>query len=47
MLNIGKYGNTTNGTIPLCLWDYENDLKEMIILYLPHLVEDLLGALFI
>jgi len=27
MLNIGKYGNTTAGTIPLCLWDYENKLK--------------------
>ena len=21
MLNIQRYGNTTNGTIPLCLWD--------------------------
>ena len=28
MLNIHKYGNTTSGTIPLCLWDYENQLKE-------------------
>ena len=27
MLNIGKYGNTTAATIPLCLWDYENELK--------------------
>ena len=27
MLNIEKYGNTTNGTIPLCLWDYESQLK--------------------
>ena len=27
MLNIEKYGNTTSGTIPLCLWDYENQLK--------------------
>jgi 3-oxoacyl-[acyl-carrier-protein] synthase III len=27
MLNIQKYGNTTNGTIPLCLWDYEPQLK--------------------
>lgn len=27
MLNISKYGNTTAATIPLCLWDYENDLK--------------------
>lgn len=28
MLNIEKYGNTTNGTIPLCLWDYEKQLKK-------------------
>jgi 3-oxoacyl-[acyl-carrier-protein] synthase-3 len=28
MLNIQKYGNTTAGTIPLCLWDYENQLKK-------------------
>ena len=28
MLNISKYGNTTNGTIPLCLWDYEKQLKK-------------------
>lgn len=28
MLNIHKYGNTTNGTIPLCLWDYESSLKK-------------------
>ncbi len=27
MLNIDKYGNTTNGTIPLCLWNYEQKLK--------------------
>jgi len=27
MLNIDKYGNTTNGTIPLCLWDWEKELK--------------------
>ncbi len=24
MLNIEKYGNTTAGTIPICLWEYEN-----------------------
>ncbi len=23
MVTIHKYGNTTNATIPLCLWDYE------------------------
>lgn len=28
MLNIYKYGNTTSGTIPLCLWDYENQLRK-------------------
>jgi len=28
MLNIHKYGNTTSGTIPLCLWDYEKQLKK-------------------
>jgi 3-oxoacyl-[acyl-carrier-protein] synthase-3 len=28
MVNIHKYGNTTAGTIPLCLWDYENQLKK-------------------
>ena len=27
MLNIAKYGNTSAGTIPLCLWEYENQLK--------------------
>lgn len=28
MLNIQRYGNTTNGTLPLCLWDYEKQLKK-------------------
>ena len=28
MINIQKYGNTTNATIPLCLWDYENQLRK-------------------
>ncbi|GEO23383.1 beta-ketoacyl-ACP synthase III [Cyclobacterium qasimii] len=28
MLNIEKYGNTTAGTLPLCLWDYESKLKK-------------------
>ena len=28
MVNIQKYGNTTNGTIPLCLWEWENQLKK-------------------
>ena len=25
MLNIQKYGNTTNGTLPLCLWNGKNN----------------------
>jgi 3-oxoacyl-[acyl-carrier-protein] synthase-3 len=28
MVNIQKYGNTTAATIPLCLYDYENQLKK-------------------
>lgn len=28
MLNIHKYGNTTSGTLPLCLWEWENRLKK-------------------
>jgi len=28
MLNIQKYGNTTNGTIPLCLWEWEKKLHK-------------------
>ncbi len=28
MINIQKYGNTTAATIPLCLWDYEKQLKK-------------------
>ena len=28
MLNIHKYGNTTSGTLPLCLWDYEDQLTK-------------------
>lgn len=34
MINIQRYGNTTSGTIPLCLWDYEALLRpgENIIL---------------
>lgn len=27
MLNIQRYGNTTSGTIPLCLWEWERQLK--------------------
>lgn len=28
MMNIQNYGNTTSATIPLCLWDYESQLKK-------------------
>lgn len=28
MINIEKYGNTTAGTLPLCLWDYEDKLDK-------------------
>ncbi|GIV41924.1 MAG: 3-oxoacyl-[acyl-carrier-protein] synthase 3 [Vicingaceae bacterium] len=28
MINIHKYGNTTSGTIPLCLYEWENQLKK-------------------
>lgn len=27
MVNIHKYGNTTAGTLPLCLWDYEDQIE--------------------
>lgn len=28
MINIDRYGNTTNGTIPICLWEWEKKLKK-------------------
>ena len=28
MVNIQKYGNTTNGSIPLCLWEWEDKMKK-------------------
>lgn len=28
MLNIQRFGNTTNGTLPLCLWEWEDKLKK-------------------
>ncbi|MBL7762420.1 MAG: 3-oxoacyl-ACP synthase, partial [Chitinophagaceae bacterium] len=28
MMNIGKFGNTTAATIPLCLWEWEKQLKK-------------------
>ena len=34
MMNIHRYGNTTGGTIPLCLWDWEKQLKKGDIILL-------------
>lgn len=34
MLNIHKFGNTTAGTLPLCLWDYEDQLNKGDLLVL-------------
>lgn len=28
MINIQKYGNTSSGTIPICLWEWEKQLKK-------------------
>ncbi|NVM67429.1 3-oxoacyl-[acyl-carrier-protein] synthase-3 [Mucilaginibacter sp. SG538B] len=28
IVNIERYGNTTNGTIPLCLWEWESKFKK-------------------
>jgi 3-oxoacyl-[acyl-carrier-protein] synthase-3 len=28
MINIERYGNTTSATIPLCLWEWENQLRK-------------------
>jgi 3-oxoacyl-[acyl-carrier-protein] synthase-3 len=28
MLNIQRFGNTTSGTLPLCLWEWESQLKK-------------------
>lgn len=28
MINIQKYGNTTSATLPLCLWEWEDELKK-------------------
>jgi 3-oxoacyl-[acyl-carrier-protein] synthase-3 len=28
IVNIQKYGNTTNGTIPLCLWEWQDKFKK-------------------
>jgi 3-oxoacyl-[acyl-carrier-protein] synthase-3 len=31
LINIQKYGNTTAGTLPLCLYDFESQLKKVTI----------------
>ena len=46
MINIQKYGNATAGTLPLCLWDYESQLKKETTSFCLLLEEDLLGVLF-
>jgi len=28
MINIHNYGNTTTGTLPLCMWNYEDQIKK-------------------
>jgi 3-oxoacyl-[acyl-carrier-protein] synthase III len=28
IINIERFGNTTNGTLPLCLWEWENKFKK-------------------
>jgi 3-oxoacyl-[acyl-carrier-protein] synthase-3 len=28
MINIERYGNTTSATIPLCIWEWEKQLKK-------------------
>lgn len=28
MINIERYGNTTSGTLPLCVWEWENQLRK-------------------
>ena len=28
VINIERYGNTTNGTLPLCLWEWESKFKK-------------------
>jgi 3-oxoacyl-(acyl-carrier-protein) synthase III len=44
MMNIHKYGNTTSATLPLCLRDYEKQLKKGDNLVFASLGEDLHGA---
>lgn len=47
MINIQKYGNTSAGTIPICLWEWEDKLKKGDNLFLPLLAPVLPGVQFI
>lgn len=46
MVNIERYGNTSAGTLPLCVWDFEDKLKKGDKLILQHSEQDLPGELF-
>ncbi len=45
MININRYGNTTAATIPLCLWDWESQLKKGDLLVFAAFAAGLPGAL--
>ena len=47
MINIQKYGNTSAGTIPICLWEWEDKLKKGDNLILAALAPVLPGVQFI
>ena len=38
LINIDRYGNTSAGTLPLCIWDFEEKLKQadLFLLCSPH-----------
>ena len=43
MVNIERYGNTSAGTLPLCLWDFEDKFKKGDNLILTAFEQDLHG----
>ena len=47
MINIEKYGNTTSGTIPLCLWEWESKLKKGDNIILQHLGSFTWGSVYL
>jgi 3-oxoacyl-[acyl-carrier-protein] synthase III len=47
MINIENYGNTTAATIPLCIWEYESQLKKGDISYLQLSAADYWGNTFL